>query len=170
MTPFELFLLSVLILSLVFGFLAVFFNFFGTWIIFLGALFYAYQTHFAVLSLKMIALLGGIALAGEILENLLAFFGIKKMGGGNRSVAGAFIGGIAGGLLGTAFLGVGVIPGALLGIFLGAFLLDLTRSGNLVTSMKVGLGGVFGAVSSVFVKLFAALLMIQMIVLHIWKS
>ena len=124
----ELLALAILIISLLVGFVAIFFTTFGTLIIMLGSLAYAALTNFRVLAIGNLVLLLILYLCGEVLEYAFIILGAKKFGASNMAVAGALLGGILGAIAGSTFLGIGLIPGVFLGIFLGAFLLSSMAS------------------------------------------
>lgn len=159
--------LVILVVSICFGFVAIFFTTFGTLIIFLGSLLYAYLTGFAFLSLKDLVVLFTFYLCGEVLEYVLIIFGAKRFGASNAAVVGAFVGGIVGAIFGASLLGLGLILGTFMGIFLGAFLVELTIQKDLMRSLRAGAGGVLGRVGSVVSKLIIAVFMIGIIALKV---
>ena len=103
--------LVILIISVVVGFIALFFTTFGTLIIVVGAGFYALLTDFAILTSRELIVLIILYLCGEALEYVLIIVGAKKFGASNAAVAGAFIGGVLGALIGTTVFGFGIIAG-----------------------------------------------------------
>src|SRR4030042_7190231 len=145
----EIFALVILILFSLIGFAAIFFTTFGTFIILVGSVLYAFLTGFAIISLKTLLILLIFYLCGEVLEYVFIIVGAKKFGASNPAVAGAIIGGIVGAILGLGFFGMGLIPGTFLGIFLGAFLVELVIQRDLVKSLKAGAGGGLGRIGSV---------------------
>lgn len=163
----EILALTILVLSSIIGVVAIFFTTFGTLIIFIGSLSYAYLTEFSILSLRDLIIIFTLYLFGEISEYLFIVIGAKKFGASNAAVVGALIGGILGALIGAVLLGVGIIPGTFLGIFLGAFLVEIILQKDLVDSLKAGAGGILGRVGSILVKLIIALIMLVVIVLKI---
>ena len=162
--------LAILITFSIVGFAAIFFTTFGTLIIMLGALLYAFMTDFSAITFKILIILSVLYLVGEGIEYLAVIFGAKKLGASNAAVAGAIIGGILGAALGTAFFGVGLILGAFLGIFIGAFLVELVIKRDLIKSLKAGAGSVLGRVGSVIIKVMIAMAMFAILATSIFKS
>lgn len=163
----EIFALAMLLLFSVVGFAAIFFTTFGTFIIILGALIYSFMTGWAVLDLKILAILLTLYFCGEVLEYLFVIVGAKRFGASNAATAGAIIGGIVGALAGVALLGVGIVIGTFLGIFLGAFLVEYTIHKDLLKSLKAGAGGVIGRLGSIAAKVVLAAIMFFIIVSRI---
>jgi uncharacterized protein YqgC (DUF456 family) len=152
-------LVIVAIFSLI-GLAAIFFTTFGTLIILIGAVLYAFLTNFAILTVKTLIILLVLYLFGEALEYIFIITGAKKFGASNKAIIGALIGGIIGAIIGTAFFGVGLIVGTFLGIFLGAFLVELIAKKDVVKSIKAGTGGVLGRIGSIAAKIIIAAVML----------
>ena len=159
----ELLALGILVISVIAGFVAIFFTTFGTLIIMIGSLLYAALTNFVILTVRSLVFLFILYLFGEVLEYVFIIFGAKKFGASNAAVAGALIGGILGAIAGSLFLAIGIIPGVFLGIFLGAFLVELVVHKDLVKSLKAGAGGVLGRIGSIIAKLVIAIVMLIII-------
>jgi len=155
--------LIILVISIVFGFLAIFFTTFGTLIIIIGSLIYAVLTNFGILTVKHLIILLTLYFCGEVLEYVFIIVGAKKFGASNAAVVGALVGGILGAVAGAAILGVGLIPGVFLGIFLGAFLVEWVIHRDLVKSLKAGAGGVLGRIGSIIAKILIAVAMLIII-------
>ncbi|MBL7081590.1 MAG: DUF456 domain-containing protein [Candidatus Omnitrophica bacterium] len=160
----ELLALVILVISILAGFVAIFFTTFGTLIIMIGSLVYAAMTNFSILTIKHLIFLFTFYLCGEVLEYALIIIGAKKFGASNPAVIGALIGGILGAIIGAGFFGIGLILGAFLGIFLGAFLVELILQKDLVKSLKAGTGGVLGRAGSIIAKLLIAIVMLTIII------
>ncbi|UCD15804.1 MAG: DUF456 domain-containing protein [Candidatus Omnitrophota bacterium] len=163
----EVLALVILGISVLAGFISIFFTTFGTLIIFIGSLVYAALTGFAVINLKTIVVLFAFYLCGEVLEYICIIAGAKKFGASNVAVAGALIGGFAGALLGTAVLGIGIFLGVFVGIFLGAFLAEFIVQKDLVKSLKAGTGSILGRIGSIAAKLVIAIIMLVIMTLKI---
>jgi len=159
----ELLAIIILLISIIVGFVAIFFTTFGTLIIMIGSLIYAALTDFAVLTVRHLIVLSIFYLCGEVLEYAFIIIGAKKFGASNAAILGALIGGTLGAIAGSMSLGVGLIPGVFLGIFLGAFLVELIVHKDLVKSLKAGAGGVLGRIGSVITKLLIAIVMLMII-------
>ena len=162
-------IIALLILGLfgIIGFGAIFFTTFGTFIIFIGILLYAFLTGFSIISFKTLIIIFLLYLTGEVFEYLLVIVGAKKFGASNGAVVGAIIGGIVGAIVGMSFLGSGLIMGTFLGIFLGALVVELFIQRNLIKSLKAGTGGVLGRFSSILVKAFIAIIMLVIVITRI---
>lgn len=163
----EILALSILIVLSVLGFVAIFFTAYGTLVILIGAVLYALLTDFSILGAQSLIILILLYLCGEILEYVFIIIGAKKFGASNMAIVGAVIGGILGAVFGAGLLGVGLVLGTFLGIFLGAFLVEYIIQGDLVKSLKAGLGGVLGRVGSIAVKAVIGIIMIALIALRI---
>jgi len=111
----------ICILAILAGLVLIIFSAGGTLVIFAGALIYAFLTDFQTMTVRVLIILFGISVFGELLEFVSGMFGAKKFGASRTGMVAALVGGIAGGLIGTLFLPVvGSIIGALLGTFTGA--------------------------------------------------
>ena len=126
----EILPLVILILLSLIGFVAIFFTTFGTLVILLGAVLYAFMTGFSIVSLETLLVLLILYLCGEVLEYFFIIIGAKKLGASNAAVVGAIVGGIIGAILGAGVFGIGLILGTLVGIFLGAFVVELILQKN----------------------------------------
>ena len=163
----EILALSILIIFSLIGFAAIFFTTFGTLIILIGAVLYAFLTGFTIIGLKALLVLLTLYLCGEVLEYVFIILGAKKFGASNAAAIGAVIGGIAGAIGGAMFFGIGLILGAFLGIFLGAFLVELIIQKDLIKSLKSGAGSVLGRVGSIIAKVAIAAIMFAIIIFRI---
>lgn len=164
----EILAFTTLLIFTVVGFFLIFFNLFGTLLILAGALLFSWMTGFGVLSISVLILLTGLYLLGEILDFLFTILGAKKFGASNRAVIGALLGGFFGSLLGVSFFGIGIFPGMILGIFLGAFGMECLVRRDVKASLKAGVGGVVGVLGSVVVKVLIAVVMIGLLVTQVW--
>ena len=131
----------------------------GNWIALLFAILYGWYEGFESVNTWVIAAGISLAGAGELLEFLSSYLGVKKFGGERLSGIAALFGAIAGAILGASFLwGIGAIPGTVIGAFAGAFCGEVVagrRAGALKSawgaalgraaglSAKLGLGGIF---------------------------
>lgn len=95
-----------------------------------------------------IAIVGALAVLGEVAEIVAGAVGAKRAGGSRRAAIGALLGGLAGALLGTVLIPipiVGTILGSAIGAGVGALSMELSlkedRDGNPRTkgqAMRVG--------------------------------
>ncbi len=155
--------LIILLLFSLIGFAAIFFTTFGTFIIMLGTLIYAFLTKFTIITIKDLVILLVLYFFGEACEYIFIIIGGKKFGASNKAIIGALIGAIFGAVLGTTLFGIGIIPGTFLGIFLGAFLVELFSKKSFLRSFKAGTGGVIGRVGSIIAKVVIAFIMFTII-------
>jgi len=128
---------------------------FGNWVI-LGAMAAAWGlsgfTHFGIISLILMTL---VAVAGEVLETLLAGYGAKRFGGSKGSMVAALVGAIAGAIIGTPiFFIVGTLIGACIGAFAAAAFYEYVQHEKSVdASLKTGFGAALGKIGGLFAKL-----------------
>ena len=166
----EILALALLVIFSLTGFIALFFTTFGTLIIFIGSILYALLTGFSAIGVKTLFILFTLYVCGEVLEYVLIIFGAKKFGASNAAIFGAFVGGILGAILGIGFFGVGLIAGAFLGMFFGAFVVELIIHRDLVKSLKAGTGSVLGRVGSIVAKVIISVAMFMIMASEITKS
>ena len=116
----------------------------GTPLIFAGALIHAFANDWQPVGIGRLAILAALSALGYALHYVAGALGTRRAGGS----AWAFVGALAGGIVGL-FVG---LPGLLLGPPLGAIAGELLKSGDLRTSIRTGiaafLGMLAGAVAS----------------------
>ena len=166
----EILALTILVLFSLVGFVAIFFTTFGTLIILMGSLFYAFITEFSVMSPRILLILLILYLFGEVLEYVFIILGAKKFGASNAAIVGAIIGGIVGAIAGVTLMGIGLFWGTIFGLFLGAFLVELIIQKDLIRSLKAGAGSVLGRLGSVFAKVLIAITMFAVTALSLTKN
>jgi hypothetical protein len=116
-----------------------------------------------------IAVLLGMAIAGELLEFILGTFTNVKFGASRWGVFGAFTGGIAGSIFGTMVLPViGTILGAILGAFTFSFLFEQIHRRDLKRSFRAGYGASVGIVIARGAKIVIGAGMIVILVSLVW--
>jgi len=111
-----------------------------------------------------------LAVSGEIVEALAGILGSKKYGASKAGMVGAFIGGTAGALAGSALLPV---IGTLAGVFVGSFLLTSffemvfgkKKAGE---GVKAGFGAFVGKIISISYKSSIGLAMLVVLVWRFW--
>ncbi len=151
--------LSLLIITSVLGFIAIFFTNFGTLIITAGAVLYAVLTRFSSLAAGHLAAILVLYVLGELFEYICIVFGAKRFGASNKAVIGALAGAVGGAIAGALFFGAGIIVGALAGIFLGAFIAELFIKREIIKAIKAGAGGIIGRMGAVAAKALIAIIM-----------
>jgi uncharacterized protein len=165
----EILALFILALFCLIGFIAVFFNAFGTFIILAGAIAYAYLTEFSIITVNTLIILSILFIVGELLDYVFLIFGAKKFGASNKAVIAGMVGGILGAMMGIALLGIGALIGGFIGIFAGAFLMEYRLHQNVKKSFKVGAGSLLGVLGAIGVKFFLAVAMVVILAVPIFK-
>ncbi len=126
----------------------------GPPLVFIGALLYAILTGFAEVGWPVLLVLGVIAAFSQLFDYLASAYGVKKLGGSNWAVWGSIIGGVLGFLIFN-------LPGMVLGLFGGAFLMEWWKGDkNFLASLKIGGGSLLGLLGGALMKLIFALIMI----------
>lgn len=156
-----------LLIILIFSFIFIFFGGFGTLLILLFSFLYSLLTGFEIITPKVMLALGLIYLAGEIFDYVFIVLGAKISGAGKKACFGAILGGLIGAAISLASYGLGLFPLTLLGIFFGAFLVELKEKKDFLKAVKVGLGSLFGRLGAVVFKAMLGILMLGIIVFHI---
>ena len=124
----------------------------GLWLMVLGVLVFGWLTHFASVGVGLIALVVGLAFAGEVVEWWVGFRVAKTYGGSHRAAWGALLGGLIGAFVGVPLPVVGSVIGALVGAFLGAAALEYTRAAHGRAAMNAGWGAVIGRAAATALK------------------
>ena len=129
----------------------------GTPLIVLGALVYAYATDWMPVGLGRLAILATLSVLGYVLHYLASALGARGGGGS----AWAFVGALAGGIVGLFF----GFPGLVLGPPLGAIAGEVLKSGDLRMSIRTGLGAFLGMIAGAVANLAIG---VTMIALFLW--
>lgn len=135
---------------------------FGNWII-LGAVGIAWAAtrfeHFGIWSLVLLTL---VAVAGEILEFLVAGVGARKFGGSRGAMVAALAGCVAGAMVGTPWFPIiGTLMGACAGAFLAAAFYEYVKHEKAPgEALWTGLGAALGKVGGLLAKLLCGLIML----------
>lgn len=142
------------------GIISPFFGLPGTFIIVADALVYALINRFQKITVSLLVLLLGLAVAGEIFEFFSNIFGAKHYGASRLGLIGSFLGGIVGIFVGNSLLPVlGPLLGGLVGAFAGAFLFELFRKEGSKRAVSAGLGAFLGRIAAISVKVFITIIM-----------
>jgi hypothetical protein len=143
----------------------------GTFVIFGVGLITALVTHWTRVEWQTLAVLGILAVIGEVVESLLGVFVVKRYGASSGAMWGTFLGGIVGGISGTAVLPIaGSLVGAFAGAFLGAVVGELIQRRELEPSMRAGLGALVGRLLAVAVKFEIGVVMVTILVWRIVRN
>jgi hypothetical protein len=159
---------SLLILFLLLGFIGVFLNIYGNFIIFGTALIYAIINNFASLSVKIIVFLGLMAVIGEISEFLSVGVVSKRFGASRKAAIAAVLGAIIGSMVGSILGLIGAILGAFLGIFIAAFIVEIIIKRKMKEALRAGAGGMTGRVFATFFKAAIAIVMCLIILFNVF--
>ncbi|MCK9240439.1 DUF456 domain-containing protein [Desulfocurvus sp.] len=117
--------------------------------------------------------LGLAALAGvaEVLEFVIQLRGARKYGASGRGNLGGIIGAIAGAILGAGFLlGVGALPGALLGAWGGCLLVERLNGRDWAEARHAALGAMWGKFFGMTVKIGFGAVILSLAVPPVWGS
>jgi uncharacterized protein YqgC (DUF456 family) len=96
----------------------------GLWVMVLGTVAYGWMTDFRAVGVVTLAVVLGLAFAGEIIEAWLGFRYARRYGGSSRAGWGALVGGIVGAVVGVPVPLLGSVVGAFVGSFAGAALFE----------------------------------------------
>ena len=140
----------------------------GPPLVWLGALYYAWRTEFAVVPIWLLALLLGIALVGGTADWWMGFLGAKKGGASPWGQVAATVGAILG-------LLVFSLPGMILGALAGLGAVEWFRQRDPQTRdwkkvARAGGGYVIGYLLSVVVEVFCALAIIALFGGKVWLA
>ncbi|WP_034345258.1 DUF456 domain-containing protein [Deinococcus misasensis] len=131
----------------------------ATFIVWLGALIYAYMTGFAEVTWAWLIGLALLALLTMTIDNIASAWGTKKYGGTNLAMLGAVVGGIVGIFLGPL--------GLFIGPFAGAFGFELLNKQPPEAALKSAWGAVVGLLAGIFGKFIMHLIMGGLV---LWKA
>jgi len=124
----------------------------GLWVMVLGVLGYGWATDFRTVGVGTIALVLGLAAAGEVIETWLGFRLARRYGGSSRAGWGALVGGIVGAIVGVPVPIVGSVVGAFLGSFAGAAVFEYLGARSLHGAARAGWGAVLGRAAAAAAK------------------
>ena len=134
----------------------------GTPLILLAALVHAFATGFSPIGPGRLAILAGLTVLAQLLDYLAGAVGAKKFGGSGWAVAGALVGGIVGFFFGPL--------GLLLGPVLGAVVGELLKQGDLIHSLKAGLGTLIGMLLGAAARFTLAVTMVGLFLWWLWRG
>ena len=112
-----------------------------------------------------------LAAIGEVIEFCAQIYGTKKYGGSSGGNLGGIIGAIAGAIIGACFLlGLGAIPGALLGAFGGCYLIEIIRGQPTQEATRAAWGAMWGKMIGMTVKFGLGVSIVVMAASKIWPG
>jgi hypothetical protein len=132
----------------------------GTFVILAGALFHNLIHGSMALSVKVLAILLGLAIIGEILEYALGVSMATKRGASRQAAFGGIIGGIVGAFAGVPVFLIGPVIGLFIGVFAGAFLVELYVKQNAAEAFRSAMGAFYGRLGAVAVKTLIGVTMV----------
>ena len=151
-------------LLLVFASLFVYLGLGGNFIIIGLALVHALLTGFDPISWRLLLVLLGIALLGELIEFVVGTFYVARQGASRAGVVGAFLGGLLGAILGNSALPViGAVLGSFAGAFGGAVLGEYLHRERMEPSLRVGGHAFVGRLLAIFIKHGLGLVMVFLV-------
>jgi uncharacterized protein YqgC (DUF456 family) len=136
----------------------------GTFVMVAAAAVFGLLTGFEHITLRLLAVLLGLALVGEGVESLLGVAMARRYGASKWGMWGAFLGGIAGALVGAPIPVVGNVIGALIGVFAGAFALEWIGQGRSGSSLKAGWGALLGRTAAGAIKIALGMVIMILII------
>ncbi len=158
----------VLILILVAGVLLTLLTMPGNLVIVLAAVGYGFFEGFARFDSGFLLALGGLFVLGEAAEFAAGMLGARRQKASGRAVAAAFVGGVAGALLGTAVMPLlGTVAGAVAGAFALSYATEYGKTGDREQAARVARGAAVGLVVGTLFKLAVAVGMVAAIVLRL---
>jgi hypothetical protein len=140
----------------------------GNWVLLLLVVGWKlFQPH--AMTWTFISWIAVIALIGELLEFAAQYMGGKKFGASGRGNFGAFIGAIAGAMLGAPFFfGLGALPGALIGAFAGCLILEMSHGRSFQEAQRCAWGAFWGKAFGMTVKVSLGVWMFALSVSRVW--
>lgn len=162
----------VMLVVLLAGFLLTVIGLPGNWLIFFAALGYGFYHDFTGFTVRLLLLLLGLLLTGEIIEFIAGALGARKQKASTLATIAAFIGGIAGAVAGTAILPVvGSLLGAFGGAFAASYLAEYLITGSRDQSHRVAKSVLAGQIAGMAVKMAVAIAMALTIAVNlIWNK
>lgn len=161
--------LGVLYVALLLMNLLIFVGLPGSWIALACMAIYAVSTRFTAVGWRMLLVMTGIAVAGEIAESFLGVVYVARKGATKWGVLGAFFGGIAGAIAGTMILPVvGSIVFGFAGAFGGAVLLEYAYYRSLDRALQTGFFAFMGKLFAMLVKFALGLVIMMLFVIRTW--
>ena len=133
----------------------------GPPLILLGALVYAFATHWTPIGPGRLVILAGLGVGAWGAGHVGTAMGAKRAGGSRWAVVGA----LAGGMVGIFFAPFGLILGPLV----GAVAAELFRTGAVRDSIRTGVGAALGVLAGAALQFALSLAMVILFVWWIWR-
>ena len=150
---------------------AIFVGIPGGWIS-LGIIFlFDLSCRFSVVGWKLLLVMLGIMVVGEIAESLLGVVYVHQRGASKWGVLGAFLGGILGAVLGSLIVPIaGSIIFALVGAVFLAVLFEYFNFRSMDKAMQTGFSAFVGKLAAMVVKFALACAIAGIFILRSWSS
>ena len=149
-------LILALILILL-GVIGIFLPFLpGVPLIFLASILYGAFAGWHIIGVKGYILLAVLTIVSLISDYILTGVGVRRTGGSGWTALAAIIGAIVGFILWQ-------LPGAMVGLFIGAVLVGFIVNRDWRKALKSGVGGIVGFFSSLVLRFVIAIFMIAYI-------
>lgn len=144
----------------------------GNWLIFFTALGYGYLESFVHMNTTVLFMLLGAVVVGELAEFAAGALGAKKEDASRLAIVAAFLGGIAGGIIGTGIMpGLGSIAGAIGSSFACGYIAEFWITGSQEKATRVAKSIVLGqAIGLVFKSAIAVGMVILIISKLTWSG
>ena len=136
----------------------------GTFFIVILNLLYQLIDPLAGINWRLVLWLLLISICLELLEFIITAWSSKRYGASNQGTATAIAGSVIGAIVGTSIFPVaGSLLGAIGGAFIGAFAIDLIRTGDAKRAYQSGIGALTGSVGGKMIKIIGAIGMLVLI-------
>ena len=165
-------ILAVLcILLMVLAMLLHLFGLPANWIVLgLAALWFFFAPH-TTMTWSLLAVMGAMAVSGEILETLMLHIWGKKYGASGKGALGGMVGALIGAVLGAPLLfGIGALFGALAGAFLGSLAVELARGAPNREAVTAAWGTMLGRFGGTVLKAALGFSMVSIAAPRIWAG
>jgi uncharacterized protein YqgC (DUF456 family) len=139
----------------------------GVSFIWLVALAYAIAERFATIdpiTFSVLTILGAIGFTSDL---WMSQAGAKVAGASITSMLAAILAGLLGAMVGLALLGIGAVPGAIVGAFAGVVLVEWYQRRDWGEAFKAAGGWLVGCTLSTVMQFLIALLMI---IIFVWQA
>ncbi|MDL2314238.1 DUF456 domain-containing protein [Desulfovibrio sp. OttesenSCG-928-C14] len=143
----------------------------GNWVIIAFTGIWAWMHGAGMFGWQFFILIIFLAALGELVEFLAGLYMAKRYGGSNKGSLGGIIGAFAGGILCAPILfGLGALPGALAGGYLGCFVVEKLSGRKGMDAARAALGATIGRFGGFVVKLGIGISILSMSASRIWDS
>lgn len=143
----------------------------ANWLIMIFAALWFFLVSDNVLTWQILAVMGALAVAGEIMESLMTYIWGKKYGASSLSTVAGVIGGLVGAILCAPILfGIGALFGALAGAFLGALTVELLRGNGNANAVRAAWGTMLGRLGGTIIKTAIGCTLVVIAAPRIWAG